>query len=154
MLSAAACRKRACSEDATLNAVGRSPVSAKMCHGGTTMRSRARAIAGSEECGYGSIGQEAEPRRGSRQVTIACQKLTRLPLCSSSFVLMQKNCKFAVPIGVLAQLVERQVRNLEVRSSTLLCSTENRLPGIWEAVGVFGCAYIVPTFLIFSDGKR
>ena len=31
---------------------------------------------------------------------------------------------FANPNGVLAQLVERQVRNLEVRSSILLCSTE------------------------------
>ena len=28
------------------------------------------------------------------------------------------------PIGVLAQLVERKVRNLEVRSSILLCSTK------------------------------
>ena len=31
---------------------------------------------------------------------------------------------FANPNGVLAQLVERQVRNLEVRSSILLCSTK------------------------------
>ena len=38
--------------------------------------------------------------------------------------------------GVLAQLVERKVRNLEVRSSILLCSTKNRLPRTWEAVGV------------------
>lgn len=29
------------------------------------------------------------------------------------------------PIGVLAQLVERKVRNLEVRSSILLCSTKS-----------------------------
>ncbi len=29
--------------------------------------------------------------------------------------------------GVLAQLVERKVRNLEVRSSILLCSTKIRL---------------------------
>ena len=32
---------------------------------------------------------------------------------------------FAIPNGVLAQLVERQVRNLEVRGSTPLCSTNN-----------------------------
>ena len=37
---------------------------------------------------------------------------------------MQKNRAMIGKYGVLAQLVERQVRNLEVRGSTPLCSTK------------------------------